>query len=151
MFVLRIYIKSIHIKLIISNQNNMSVLYIFIYVYKRKSLTKYKRKICPMVLNITIVTSHKTIVMNKWTILSWMMDEVSSVGQNPTFSCQQLCDGNMSWDELSLGKCQWSQHSKCIIPLQIYREWQTLLMTLHCGSKIILSKTIRIVGTKHHI
>lgn len=65
MFVLRIYIKSIHIKLIISNQNNMSVLYIFIYVYKRKSLTKYKRKICPMVLNITIVTSHKTIVMNK--------------------------------------------------------------------------------------
>ena len=36
MFVLRIYIKSIHIKLIISNQNNMSVLYIFIYVYKKE-------------------------------------------------------------------------------------------------------------------
>ena len=60
-------------------------------------------------------------------------------------------------DEHSLGKWQWLQHGKSIIPPNIYKEWQVMvreqlvLVTLYCNLQLVLSKAIIIGDTKYHI
>ena len=78
---------------------------------------------CHMEFYVTTATFWMTLLKNKWT---YIVTDDGWVGQNPTFSCQQLMkldcwdlDGN------SLGKWQFLQTMQII--QKIFKEWQIML------------------------
>ena len=91
-------------------------------------------------------------------ILLWMMDEFIH-WPKPYLSlisnlwCNIAMD-DWNLDEKSPGKGHQLQHHKSITLPKIYKEWQIMLgqhlvlVTLHHGLQLVLSKTIRIADTK---
>jgi len=84
----------------------------------------------------------------------------SSVGQNPTFSCQQLVMNYLSWMIEIWMKIYFVSDYNCNTestnPQMFYKDQQKMLVehfvlvTLHCGLQLFLCMIIRIVDTTYH-
>jgi hypothetical protein len=116
-----------------------------------------------MVFSVTMVTFRMRLLMYKWTIT--IMDDGRV---HPSAKIPPSRVNNLRWsilmDDWNLDKKNHlvsDSHcntKKSTIPNSTYKEWETMLgsshvvlVALHRGLRLVLSETIRIGDTKHHI
>ena len=102
-----------------------------------------------------------TLLINKWTNIGmddgWVHSLAKTLPSLVNNLWWNIVMDDQILNEKLLGKRQKLQHCKSIIPQNTYKEWQIMLgyhfvlVTLYYSLQLVLSKTMRIGDTKHHI
>ena len=96
---------------------------------------------CHMVVNVTMVALQRTLLMNKWTNIvmdeGWVYPLAKTLPSLVNNLWWNIVMDDWNLDEKTLGKWQFLQHCKSIIPKKTYKEWQIILgLTFRVGDTI---------------